>query len=90
MTARHFPGGRLVIASHNAGKVREIGDLLAPFGVEVVSAGALGLAEPDETGDSFVANAELKARAAALASGLPSLADDSGLAVESLSGAPGI
>ena len=90
MTARHFPGGKLVIASHNAGKVREIGQLLAPFGTEVVSAGTLGLDEPEETGDSFIANAELKARAAALASGLPALADDSGLAVESLSGAPGI
>jgi len=87
---RHFQGGKLVIASHNAGKVREIGELLAPFGTEVVSAGALGLDEPEETGDSFVANAELKARAAALASGLPALADDSGLAVEALGGAPGI
>lgn len=87
---RKFPGGKLVIASHNAGKVREIGELLAPFGADVVSAGTLGLAEPEETGDSFVANAELKARAAALASGLPSLADDSGLAVEALNGAPGI
>jgi len=87
---RRFGGGKLVIASHNAGKVREIGQLLAPFGTEVVSAGTLGLDEPEETGDSFIANAELKARAAALASGLPALADDSGLAVESLSGAPGI
>ncbi|MDO8607521.1 MAG: RdgB/HAM1 family non-canonical purine NTP pyrophosphatase [Phaeospirillum sp.] len=90
MTIRRFEGGRLVIASHNAGKVREIGELLAPFGAEVVSAATLGLEEPEETGDSFVANAELKARAAALASGLACLADDSGLAVESLSGAPGI
>ena len=90
MSNRHFPGGKLVIASHNAGKVREIGELLAGFGTEVVSAGTLGLDEPEETGDSFVANAELKARAAALASGLPALADDSGLAVEALSGAPGI
>ena len=88
--SRLFAGGKLVIASHNAGKVREIGDLLAPFGTEVVSAGALGLPEPDETGDTFVANAELKARAAAAASGLPALADDSGLAVEALGGAPGI
>jgi XTP/dITP diphosphohydrolase len=90
MTHRHFSGGKLVIASHNAGKVREIGELLAGFGAEVVSAGTLGLDEPEETGDSFVANAELKARAAALASGLPALADDSGLAVDALSGAPGI
>ncbi|CAA7614126.1 Non-canonical purine NTP pyrophosphatase [Candidatus Terasakiella magnetica] len=87
---RHFEGGKLVIASHNAGKVREIGDLLAPFGVAVVSAAGLGLAEPDETGDTFVENAELKARAAAAASGLPALADDSGLAVDALCGAPGI
>ncbi|MBI3443803.1 MAG: RdgB/HAM1 family non-canonical purine NTP pyrophosphatase [Magnetospirillum sp.] len=88
--SRKFEGGRLVIASHNAGKVREIGELLAPFGTEVVSAGALGLPEPEETGESFVENAELKALAAATASGLPALADDSGLAVEALAGAPGI
>lgn len=88
--SRHFDGGKLVIASHNAGKVREIGELLAPYGTEVVSAGTLGLPEPDETGDTFVANAELKARAAATASGLPALADDSGLAVDALAGAPGI
>src|SRR3546814_12117691 len=67
----------LVIASHNQGKVREIGDLLAPYGVETVSAGALGLPEPPETGTSFIANAELKAREAADLSGLPALADDS-------------
>lgn len=87
---RRFEGGRLVIASHNAGKVREIGELLAPFGAEVISAGALGLDEPEETGATFVANAELKARAAARASGLPALADDSGLAVDALGGDPGI
>lgn len=81
---------RLVVASHNAGKVREIGELLAPFGLDIVSAGALGLAEPDETEPSFVGNARLKAVAAAKASGLPALADDSGLEVEALSGAPGI
>lgn len=85
-----FTGGRLVIASHNAGKVREIGALLAPYGAEVVSAGDLGLPEPEETGDSFAANAELKARAAAEASRLPALADDSGLEVAALGGAPGI
>ena len=84
------PGTRLVIASHNAGKVREIGDLLAPFGIDVVSAGTLGLAEPEETGATFAANAELKARAACEASGLPALADDSGLAVDVLGGDPGI
>jgi XTP/dITP diphosphohydrolase len=81
---------KIVVASHNAGKVREIRDLLAPFGVETVSAADLGLDDPEETGDSFVANAVLKARAAADASGLPALADDSGLAVEALGGAPGI
>lgn len=90
MSARRFAGGRLVIASHNAGKVREIGELLAPFGTQVVSAGELGLPEPEETGDTFIANAELKARAAATAAHLPALADDSGLAVDALNGAPGI
>lgn len=88
--SRILSSGRLVIASHNQGKVREIGELLAPFGVEVVSAGALGLPEPEETGTTFVANAELKAHAAAHAAGLPALADDSGLAVEALGGDPGI
>ena len=79
-----------MIASHNPGKVREIGALLAPFGVEAISAGALGLPEPEETGDSFEANAELKALASAKASGLPALADDSGLEVDALNGKPGI
>jgi XTP/dITP diphosphohydrolase len=88
--ARHFDGGRLVLASHNPGKVREINELLAPFGADVVSAGALGLPEPEETEDSFIGNAKLKALAAATASGLPALADDSGLAVHALDGAPGI
>jgi XTP/dITP diphosphohydrolase len=88
--ARKFREPRLVVASHNAGKVVEINDLLSPFGVEVVSAGDLGLPEPEETGTTFEANAELKARAAAEASGLPALADDSGLAVEALGGDPGI
>ena len=80
---------RLVIASHNAGKVREIAELLAPYGIEGVPAAALRLPEPEETGDTFLANAELKARAA-VRSGLPALADDSGLAVAALDGAPGI
>jgi len=88
--SRHFSSGKLVIASHNAGKVREIGELLAPFGVEVVSAGELGLPEPEETGTTFVANAELKAHAAAKAANLPALADDSGPAVDALGGDPGI
>lgn len=87
---RRFAGNRLVIASHNAGKVGEIDALLSPYGADVVSAAELGLPEPEETGDTFVANAELKARAAAAASGLPALADDSGLAVAALGGAPGV
>jgi XTP/dITP diphosphohydrolase len=90
MTPRSFAGDRLVIASHNPGKVEEIAALLAPFAVETVSADALGIPEPEETGDSFEANAGLKARGAAEASGLPALADDSGLVVPALGGAPGI
>ncbi len=82
--------GRLVIATHNAGKLREIGALLAPFGVDCVSAGELGLPEPAETGTTFVENALIKARAAAVASGLPALADDSGLCVAALGGRPGV
>jgi XTP/dITP diphosphohydrolase len=82
--------GRLVAATHNSGKLRELHELLAPYGVDLVSAGALDLPEPEETGDSFVANATLKATAAATASGLPALADDSGICVEALGGAPGI
>jgi XTP/dITP diphosphohydrolase len=88
--ARRCEGGRLVVASHNPGKVREIGDLLRPVGFKAVSAAELGLAEPEETGATFRANAELKARAAALAARLPALADDSGLVVPALGGAPGI
>lgn len=87
---RKLQPGRLVIASHNEGKVREIRALLAPYGVEPVSAGSLGLPEPPETGTTFIANAEIKARSAADLSGLPALADDSGLAVEALGGEPGI
>ena len=81
---------RLIIASHNKGKVKEIGELLAPFGLDVVSAGALNLPEPEETGLTYIANAELKALAAAKGAGLPALADDSGLSVTALGGAPGI
>ncbi|MCW8862880.1 MAG: RdgB/HAM1 family non-canonical purine NTP pyrophosphatase [Rhodospirillales bacterium] len=88
--ARRFEGGKLVIASHNPGKVREIGELLGPHGAEVISAGELNLPEPVEDGDTFIANALIKARAAAAASGLPALADDSGLAVTALEGRPGI
>ncbi|MBO6543177.1 MAG: RdgB/HAM1 family non-canonical purine NTP pyrophosphatase [Alphaproteobacteria bacterium] len=83
-------GAKLVVASHNKGKVREIAALLAPFGIETVSAGELGLPEPEETGSTFQANAELKALAAARASNLIALADDSGLAVNALGGDPGI
>lgn len=83
-------GSRLVIASHNEGKVRELGELFEPYGIECVSAGSLDLPEPAETGDTFEANALLKARAAAAGSGLIALADDSGLEVEALGGAPGI
>ncbi len=88
--ARRLRKGRLVIASHNAGKLREIAELVAPFGVDAVSAGSLGLPEPEETGTTFKANAELKALAAAKGAGRPALADDSGLVVPALSGAPGI
>ena len=80
----------LVIATHNAGKLREIEALLAPFGVKCISAGSLGLPEPVETGTTFVANALLKARAAAEAAQLPALADDSGLCVMALGGRPGV
>jgi XTP/dITP diphosphohydrolase len=83
-------GATLVVASHNQGKVREIKELLAPFGIETKGAAELGLPEPEETETTFAGNAALKARAAANASGLPALADDSGLAVAALGGAPGI
>ncbi|WP_420402976.1 RdgB/HAM1 family non-canonical purine NTP pyrophosphatase [Nisaea sp.] len=90
MLGRAFTGTKLVIASHNQGKLREIRDLVGPLGIEVVSAGELGLPEPEETGSTYIANAELKARAAAERSGLPALADDSGLSVTVLDGDPGI
>jgi XTP/dITP diphosphohydrolase len=82
--------GRLVIATHNPGKLAEMRELLAPHGVEAISAGDLGLAEPEETGDSFAANARIKASAAAKAAALPAFADDSGIVVDALDGAPGI
>jgi XTP/dITP diphosphohydrolase len=82
--------GKLVIASHNEGKVREIAELLAPYGLEAVSAAELDLPEPDEIGVSFIENADLKARQAADLSGLPALADDSGLCVEALGDRPGL
>ena len=87
---RPFTDDRLVIASHNQGKVEEISALLMPFRIAALAAASLGIPEPEETGDSFEANAALKAGAAAQASGLPALADDSGLVVPALGGAPGI
>jgi XTP/dITP diphosphohydrolase len=89
MTRLHA-GDKLVVATHNPGKLREIRDLLAPYGIVAVSAGELGLDEPEETGTTFRANAEIKARAAAEATGLAALADDSGLEVAALGGAPGV
>src|SRR5664279_1988348 len=90
MTQHRRITGKLVIATHNPGKLAEMRELLAPHGVEAVAAGELGLGEPDETGDSFVANARIKAVAAAAAAQLPGFADDSGLVVDALDGAPGI
>jgi XTP/dITP diphosphohydrolase len=83
-------GGSIVIASHNEGKVRELAELFAPFGIACISAARVGLAEPEETGTTFAANARIKAGAAAKASGMLALADDSGLEVAALDGAPGI
>jgi len=90
MPPRAFTDSKLVIATHNQGKLPEIAAFLDGFGISLVSAGELGLDEPDETETSYIGNAILKARAAALASGLPALADDSGLAVAALNGDPGI
>lgn len=87
---RKFAGDRLLVATHNAGKLEEIADLLRPFAVTVVSAGALGLPEPAETETTFIGNARIKAHAGAKASGLPTLADDSGITVDGLQGAPGV
>jgi XTP/dITP diphosphohydrolase len=82
--------GRLVVATHNSGKLKEMRELLMPFGIDALSAGELGLPEPAENGTTFKENARVKARAAATASGLPAFADDSGLTVDALGGAPGI
>src|ERR1700724_543517 len=90
MTPHRRITGKLVIATHNPGKLAELGELLAPPGVEAVSAGELGLGEPDETGKTFRANARIKALAAAKSAQLPAFADDSGLVVDALAGAPGI
>ena len=87
---RQFDGDRLIIASHNAGKIREIGALLEPFGITVSSVAELGYEEPEETEDTFAGNARIKAHAAAKATGLPALSDDSGIAIDALDGAPGV
>jgi len=87
---RSLTGAELVVATHNAGKLEEIAALLAPYRVNCLGAGALGLPEPAETESTFVGNARIKARAAASATGLPTLADDSGIEVEALGGAPGV
>jgi len=87
---RMFDGDTLVLASHNKGKLREIAELLTPFGIKVISAGDLGFEEPDETEDSFSGNARIKAHFAAKESGLPALSDDSGIMVDALGGAPGV
>ena len=88
--ARRFAGDRLVLATHNEGKVREFDALLHPLGIEVLASGTLGLPEPVEDGPSFAANARIKAHAAAGAAGLPALADNSGLVVQGLDGRPGV
>lgn len=90
MSGHRILSGKVVIATHNAGKLVEMRELLAPFGVDAVSAGELGLPEPDETGTMFSENAAIKALAAAKASRLPAFADDSGLCVDALDGAPGL
>jgi XTP/dITP diphosphohydrolase len=87
---RRFQGSELLIATHNAGKLEEIGALLRPLGVAVISAGALGLPEPEETETTFAGNARLKAHAAARATGRIALADDSGISIDALDGAPGV
>ena len=87
---RRFTGDRLLVATHNRGKLEEIADLLAPFGVSVVGAAELGLPEPEETESSFVGNARIKALAGMRATGLPVLADDSGITIDALGGAPGV
>ena len=87
---RRFDGKRLLVATHNSGKLEEIAALLTPYGVSCVGAAELGLPEPEETGTRFVENARIKAHAAAQATGLPALADDSGIEIDSLGGAPGV
>ena len=87
---RRFEGTQLVVATHNAGKLEEISDLLASFGIEILGAAALDLPEPEETGTTFAENARIKAHAAAQATGLPALSDDSGIEIDALDGAPGV
>ncbi len=87
---RKFKGDKLLIATHNQGKLDEMAQLLAPFGIAVVGAAEMGLPEPDETEDTFVGNARIKAHAAAQATGLPALSDDSGIEIDALNGAPGV
>ena len=87
---RKFEGDTLLVATHNAGKLEEIAALLAPFGVQVVGAAEKGLDEPEETETTFVGNARIKAHAAAKATGLPALSDDSGIMIDALDGAPGV
>lgn len=87
---RKFSGARLVVATHNRGKFEEISELLSPFGIKVTSAAALGLPVPAETESTFVGNARIKAHAAAKATGLPALSDDSGICIDALGGAPGV
>ena len=87
---RKFTGDQILIATHNAGKLKEMAELFAPFGVRVVGAAEMKLAEPEETEDNFIGNARIKAVAAVKATGLPALADDSGIEVEALDGAPGV
>lgn len=90
MTSHRRLTGKVVIATHNPGKLREMRELMAPYGIELVSAGELGLPEPEEDGHMFAENAAIKAVAATRASGLPALADDSGICIDALDGAPGL
>ena len=87
---RRFTGDTLLVATHNAGKLEEIADLIGDHGIKVIGAAERGLPEPEETGTTFVENARIKAHAAAAATGLPALADDSGIAIDALDGAPGV
>ncbi|WP_027245221.1 RdgB/HAM1 family non-canonical purine NTP pyrophosphatase [Leisingera daeponensis] len=87
---RKLEGGKLLVATHNKGKLSEIAEILAPYGVTVIGAGEMNLPEPEETEDTFVGNARIKAHAAAKATGLPALSDDSGITIDALNGAPGV